>query len=234
MTTAGAVSSFGGSRPAVRPTSWPRDPTGTDDFNSGKIGGPTPAGAMTEFTAWPAAPSEASPPARTGNEGLPNKPPADRSHHPAGTINTSFRRRPLGSGPLHRGGVRRQPMVHRDRRLIGRVTPTGVFAEFPFPRRETNPVGSLRAPTGTYGSRAGGDRTIAMIDKPGGSVTEFLVPAAGSAPAWLGAGPDGTIWFTTSPPNAIGTITSGRAHHRVCASTSASATLHRRLVPMAT
>src|SRR6266550_7988578 len=39
------------------------------------------------------------------------------------------------------------------------------------------------------------------------TVTEFLIPTAGSVPMAITAGPDGNLWFTESSGNQIGRIT---------------------------
>jgi len=92
---------------------------------------------------------------------------------------------------------------------IWRMTPSGVFTEFPFPTPgssfgaiATGPDGALWFTEPSAGSNRIGRITTA------GAITEFPMPAPFAGPLGIAAGSDGALWFTESTVrNNIGRIT---------------------------
>ena len=54
------------------------------------------------------------------------------------------------------------------------------------------------------------------------SITEYPLPHSGSGPNWIAAGPDGSLWFTESDGNRIGTVTIDGAFTEFTVPTSGS------------
>ena len=72
------------------------------------------------------------------------------------------------------------------------------------------PLAGLRPsppdPMATSGSPSGIAGRIGRIT-PSGTITEFPLPSASSAPTTIAAGPDGALWFAEAVGNAVGRIT---------------------------
>jgi virginiamycin B lyase len=88
---------------------------------------------------------------------------------------------------------------------IGRVSTSGVFAEFPLPHLNSGPESIVQGPDGALwfteqlGNRIGRITTA-------GAITEFDIPTPESMPHGLTTGPDGAIWFTERAVNKIGRL----------------------------
>jgi streptogramin lyase len=90
-------------------------------------------------------------------------------------------------------------------RKIGRITPSGVIAEFDIPSAATRqPSGITAGPDGNvwFGELGGG---VARIT-PNGTITEFLTPAD-SNPYAITAGADGNLWYASYTNHKIGIVT---------------------------
>ena len=94
----------------------------------------------------------------------------------------------------------------------GTITFTGTYAstgggtitEFPVP--DGSPYGIAAGPDGNLWFTDLGSNRIGRITTSG-TITEFVVPTAGSDPGGIAAGPDGNLWFTENSGNKIGRIT---------------------------
>jgi virginiamycin B lyase len=104
-----------------------------------------------------------------------------------------------------------QPNVSR----VGRITTSGVITEYPVstPNSGGPPLGNNFGPLWIA---SGPDGALWFTDYEGdyigrittsGSVTEYPVPTADSAPGIITAGPDGALWFTENAGDKIGRIT---------------------------
>lgn len=96
---------------------------------------------------------------------------------------------------------------------IARVTPAGAVTEFAL-LAGREPVdlavsGGLLYYTERAGDRIGRlDPTLPTDAGIQGSIAEFIVPGAGSAPTGIAASADGNVWFTEPGADQIGRITS--------------------------
>ena len=63
--------------------------------------------------------------------------------------------------------------------------------------------------SGSPGTTPGAANTPTSGGQPAGTITEFPLPSANSAPDGITAGPDGNLWFTESQIAKIGRITPG-------------------------
>lgn len=95
---------------------------------------------------------------------------------------------------------------------IGRITPSGVITEFPFPSPSNDYLylsGISAGPDGnlwfTYQDFTTNVNAIGRITTSG-SITLFPTPAANSGPTDITTGPDGAMWFTEAAGN-VGRIT---------------------------
>jgi streptogramin lyase len=95
---------------------------------------------------------------------------------------------------------------------IGRITPSGVITEFPFPSPSNDYLylsGITKGPDGnlwfTYQDFTSKANAIGRITTSG-AITLFPTPTANSGPTDITAGPDGAMWFTEAVGN-IGRIT---------------------------
>jgi streptogramin lyase len=77
---------------------------------------------------------------------------------------------------------------------IGRLTPSGVLAEFPLASGST-PVSIVTGSDGNLWFLEYGMNKIGRIT-PAGTITEYALPAGPHVPASLVAAPDGNLWFT--------------------------------------
>ena len=83
---------------------------------------------------------------------------------------------------------------------IGRITPSGVFTEFPIPTPFSVPTDVAPGPDGNLWFTEVIANTIGLIT-PTGAIREFLVAGcqyACSRPVGVASGPDGNMWFTVS------------------------------------
>ncbi len=90
------------------------------------------------------------------------------------------------------------------------------ITEFPLPTASSAPQGIVTGSDGAlwfteYVAAVPGDPTTASASKIGritiaGAITEFPLPAAGSAPASIVSGPDGALWFAETAADTIGRI----------------------------
>ena len=90
--------------------------------------------------------------------------------------------------------------------MIGRITTSGTFTEFPIPTSDTKPVGIAAGPDGALWFTQELGNSIGRITTTG-TVTEFALATANSFPRFITAGPDGALWFTELRSNKIGRIT---------------------------
>ena len=98
-------------------------------------------------------------------------------------------------------------MVHEvNGNNIGRITPAGTSLSSRFPPRVADRRASPPGPTGTCGSPRPTATTSGGSPRRG-TITEFPIPTADSAPYGIAAGPDGNLWFTEISGNNIGRIT---------------------------
>ena len=75
---------------------------------------------------------------------------------------------------------------------IGRLTPAGVFNEFPLPTPGSQPFGIAVGPDAAlWYTQLGGNRIGRMTTA--GVITEYAIPTAGSQPRGIAAGPDGKL-----------------------------------------
>ena len=91
---------------------------------------------------------------------------------------------------------------------VGRITPSGVFADFPLSTPDTDYSSDPGASALTAGPDGNlwfpeGDR-IGRIT-PSGTITEFPLPPPVTTSEWMTAGPDGNLWFREG--DSIGRIT---------------------------
>jgi streptogramin lyase len=86
---------------------------------------------------------------------------------------------------------------------IGRITPTGVIAEFDV---SSGPSGIAAGPDGNLWFTEDGAGRIGRLT-PAGAVTEFALPATQATPGGIVAGADGNLWFAEALANKIGRIT---------------------------
>jgi virginiamycin B lyase len=95
--------------------------------------------------------------------------------------------------------------VEEAARKIGRITPSGVIAEFDIPHADIRqPSGITAGPDGNvwFGELGGGIGRIT----PNGTITEFSTPAD-SNPYAITAGADGNLWYVSYTNHKIGIVT---------------------------
>jgi streptogramin lyase len=78
---------------------------------------------------------------------------------------------------------------------VGRVSPSGNFAEFPLPTPGAAPHDITPGPDGNLWFTEEIGNRIGRVT-PSGSVREILLPHRDSSPEGITAGPDGRLWFT--------------------------------------
>ena len=86
---------------------------------------------------------------------------------------------------------------------IGRVTPAGVFTEYPLPTNFNYPSAIALGSDGALWFTENNSRIVRITT--GGAMTVYPLPAAFYDPGALTAGPDGALWFTGD--REIGRIT---------------------------
>ena len=80
---------------------------------------------------------------------------------------------------------------------------------------------------------AAGNRSVTATDITTGTVTDFPLPTANSAPAGITAGPDGNLWFTEFGGNKVGVISpAGAVGEATLPSPTASPSGSRRTPPV--
>ncbi len=179
------------------------------EFETGRIGRITTAGAIAEFTV----PTVGSNPfaITAGSDGaLWFTEVGKIGRISTGGVITEF---PVPSG----GGVLYGITAGPDRALwftessgnkIGRITTGGVITEFNVPTSGAYPYGIVAGLdsalwfTEEFGEKIGRITT-------GGVITEFTDPTADGHPVGITAGPDGALWFSYGATDKIGRITTG-------------------------
>ena len=86
---------------------------------------------------------------------------------------------------------------------VTRLTPDGVFTEFPIPTVDSRPHGIAVGTDGRLWFTEEAANSIGAITTSG-QITEFAVPTAGSFPEQITQGPDGAMWFTEGAGSAPG------------------------------
>ncbi len=177
------------------------------EYNAGKIGKITTAGAITEF---PIPTSPANP------EGITKGPDGNlwftewsgnniSKITTAGAI-TEFPVPTTGPFPF---GIATGPngnLWFTEFFGIGKITTAGMITEFPLPTSAANPDGITAGPDGNLWFTETTANKIGKITTTG-VITEFPLPTSGAYPVSITAGPDGNLWFTEDNGNNIGKIT---------------------------
>jgi virginiamycin B lyase len=90
-------------------------------------------------------------------------------------------------------------------KYIGKITPLGVFTEYPTP--STN-AGTIEMTTGPDGNIWFAEAVANKVAKStlSGQITEYSTPTLLSGPYGVVAGPDHRLWFTENTGNAIGIL----------------------------
>jgi streptogramin lyase len=97
---------------------------------------------------------------------------------------------------------------------IGRISPSGTFAEFPIPSENFGSF-SLDNPSGLLWIAAGPDGNLWFTESasykigrisPSGAFIEISIPTAQGDIEGIAAGPNGNLWFTESNGHKIGRI----------------------------
>ncbi len=90
---------------------------------------------------------------------------------------------------------------------IGRMTPGGVFTEFPVPTPGSYPTQTLAAPDGNVWFTENAIPNVGRVT-PSGAITEFPSPPHPASRLFATAiGPDGNVWFANELADLIGRIT---------------------------
>lgn len=89
---------------------------------------------------------------------------------------------------------------------IGRVTPGGLFTEFPLPGG-SGPYAITGGPDGNLWFTEQGTNSIGRISPTGTNLFHFPIPSPGSQPWGMTNGPDGNLWFTEGGASKIGKVT---------------------------
>lgn len=99
---------------------------------------------------------------------------------------------------------------------IGRITTAGTITEYPLPTAKAYPFGIAAGSDGAmWFTESGCPPSGCLPNAPAnigrittsGMITEYPLPARGSAPVGITAGPDGALWFTEEVTSKIGRIT---------------------------
>jgi virginiamycin B lyase len=88
---------------------------------------------------------------------------------------------------------------------IGRMTPAGVFATYPLPTANAEPIDITVGPDQNLWFTEYSGGKVGRITTSG-TITEYATPTADSGPLGVTAGPDGNVWFVESNPGQIGRI----------------------------
>jgi streptogramin lyase len=89
---------------------------------------------------------------------------------------------------------------------IGRISPSGLIAEFSIPTANALPQGISGGPDGNLWFTETKANQIAKIT-PAGSVSELAIPTINSGTVGITSGPDGNIWFTETATSKVGKLT---------------------------
>lgn len=111
----------------------------------------------------------------------------------------------------HHGGAGYLWFTEAGGNSVWRMTPSGIFTEFPLPTPGSSQGTITTGPDGNlwFGEWKGGN-SIGRIT-PVGVITEFPSPTPSSRTWGIAAGPDGALWFTEEIGNKIGRITTSGA-----------------------
>src|SRR5215831_17112674 len=105
--------------------------------------------------------------------------------------------------------------TERTANKIGRLTPAGVFTEFPLPVNgqglSSQPTVILHGPDGALWFTMSAASRVGRITTDG-VTTFFPTPTGQSGTEGLAVGPDGNIWFTEIAANKIGRLLVGGTH----------------------
>jgi streptogramin lyase len=88
---------------------------------------------------------------------------------------------------------------------IGRVTPSGVFTEFPIPYSGSFPQDITTGPDGNLWFTEGIGNRVGRVT-PTGHIREFLLPHDNENPTGITAGPDHKVWFAEQNFGSVGSI----------------------------
>jgi virginiamycin B lyase len=182
------------------------------EYNAGKIGRITAAGAVTEYPV---------PTAFSGPDGIVAGPDGalwftESSGNKIGRITTSgavteYALPNAGSNP---GGITAGPgavwFTESGGNRIGRITAAGALAEYTVPTANSNPYGIAAGPDGAFWFTEQNAARIGRIT-PAGVITEFATPTANSGPWGITAGPDAALWFTEYNSDNVGRISTAGA-----------------------
>lgn len=91
---------------------------------------------------------------------------------------------------------------------IGKVTPDGIFTEYPLPASSSRPASLTAGPDGNMWFTEAFANKIGKVT-PAGAFTEYPVPTRDSLPNSIAAGVDGSLWFTEVGAGTIGKVTPG-------------------------
>ena len=125
------------------------------------------------------------------------------------SIASATRAQALTKGPDGNVWFSAKRLFENGRGVIGRIGPTGGVVEFllpPTPEEQSGLPAIVTGPDGNLWFTESGAGKIGRMT-PGGELTEFPLPAAGSRPTAIAAGPDGNLWFTEEAGDRIGRIT---------------------------
>jgi virginiamycin B lyase len=92
--------------------------------------------------------------------------------------------------------------------MVAKVTPAGVFTEYPVPTANAFPSSITAGRDGNLWITESGVNKVARVTTAG-AITEYNVPTANVSPGGIAAGPDGNVWFietTGTYPNFLGKV----------------------------
>jgi len=181
------------------------------EFEIGKIGRITTAGAITEYTT-PAGRNSAPNMIAKGPDGALWFTEWGANQIGRVTTGGAFAEYPIptaGAGPF---GIAAGPdgalwFTEYYGNKIGRIPTSGSpVTEYPIPTANAQPQVIAAGPDGALWFTETNSNKIGRITT-GGSITEYTVPTASAYPFGIVAGPDGALWFTEFGSGKAGRIT---------------------------